>query len=86
MSLVLRGLSVRYGYGRDAVAAVDGVDLQVPRGGTLGLVGESGCGKSTLAQAIVGLVPLTGGQVLLDGVDYTQPASATRWSFGGGCR
>src|SRR4051812_41977913 len=71
MSLRLRGLTVTYGRGSESLTAVDGVDLDVPPGGTLGLVGESGCGKSTLARAIVGLVPIRAGQVLLDGVDYS---------------
>ncbi|MCH7808637.1 MAG: ATP-binding cassette domain-containing protein, partial [Planctomycetes bacterium] len=35
------------------IRAVDGVDLQIPRGTTLGLVGESGCGKTTLGRAIL---------------------------------
>lgn len=43
--------------GGTAVAAVDGVDLRVRRGETLGLVGESGCGKSLTALALVGLLP-----------------------------
>jgi oligopeptide/dipeptide ABC transporter ATP-binding protein len=47
------------------------VDLAVPAGQTLGLVGESGCGKSSIARAIVGLAPILSGQVLLDGTDYT---------------
>ncbi len=72
MKLELRGLTVRYGYGGQALTAVDRADVAVPRGGTLGLVGESGCGKSTLARAIVGLVPTAGGRLLLDGVDYTE--------------
>jgi peptide/nickel transport system ATP-binding protein len=72
VKLELRGLTVRYGSGPSALTAVDAVDLALPAGQTLGLVGESGCGKSSIARAIVGLAPIQSGHVLLDGADYTE--------------
>ncbi|MGZ4648711.1 MAG: ABC transporter ATP-binding protein [Blastococcus sp.] len=53
------------------VHAVDGVDLEVRSGETLGLVGETGCGKSTLARLVTGLHPLTSGRITFDGQDIT---------------
>jgi peptide/nickel transport system ATP-binding protein len=49
------------------VTAVDGVSFTVPHGGVLGIVGESGCGKSTLARMILGLLPASSGDVLVEG-------------------
>jgi peptide/nickel transport system ATP-binding protein len=56
-------VTVRYG----ASTILDEVSLTVPDGEIVGLVGESGSGKSTLAKAAVGLAPVHGGQILLDG-------------------
>jgi len=61
----LRFEDVTVRYGRHT--AVDGVSLTVPDGAVIGLVGESGSGKSTLARAAVGLAPLAGGRITLDG-------------------
>ncbi|MFP1752552.1 ATP-binding cassette domain-containing protein [Lonsdalea quercina] len=49
------------------IRAVNDVSLRIRRGETLGLVGESGCGKSTLAKMLLGLLPPTSGNVLIEG-------------------
>jgi oligopeptide/dipeptide ABC transporter ATP-binding protein len=54
-----------------AVHAVDGVDLDIYPGETLGLVGETGCGKSTLARVVMRLYPATAGSISFEGQDIT---------------
>jgi urea transport system ATP-binding protein len=66
--LELRGVHV--GYGRTAV--VHGVDVEVPDGAVVAVMGHNGAGKTTLLRAAVGLLPVRSGTVLLGGQDVTR--------------
>ena len=71
--LELRGLAVDFATDDGTVHAVDGLDLALGRGRTLGLVGESGCGKSVTSLAIMGLLPPENakvrGEIVFEGRD-----------------
>ena len=81
--LEVRGLAKHFALPRDGffgahrvVHAVDGVDLDVAQGETVGLVGESGCGKSTLARVIVRIFEPTSGSIVFAGQDISSASSA----------
>src|SRR6266508_3233145 len=72
--LSIRGLTVEFVSEGHVSRAVDGIDLDVFPGETVGLVGETGCGKSVTALSILGLIPsppgrIVDGQILFEGVD-----------------
>ena len=70
--LKVEGLTKHFPVGGNKVVhAVDNVSFQIPRGKTLGLVGESGCGKSSCARTIIRIYDPTSGKITLDGTDIT---------------
>ncbi|GAB4003975.1 ATP-binding cassette domain-containing protein [Nocardioides ultimimeridianus] len=76
--LELRGVTT--GYGRTKVC--HDVDLVVPRGGAVAIMGHNGAGKTTLLRAAVGLLPVSRGAVLIDGEDVTRLRPSKRVARG----
>ena len=70
LNRVLEGGHLEY------LKAVDGVTFDIRKGETFALVGESGSGKTTVARMVVGLLPPSSGEVVIDGVSMTNPRQA----------
>jgi len=73
-----RGLRVAFG----PVVAVDGLDLSVQPGTAVALVGRNGAGKSTTLRALAGVLPPTGGQVRVSGIDVAREPAAAKAQVG----
>ncbi len=67
----LEGVNKEYGKGKNTVAALKEINLEIAPGEFLAVVGPSGCGKSTLLHVMAGLEQPSDGRILLDGVDVT---------------
>ncbi|MEV0952315.1 ABC transporter ATP-binding protein [Promicromonospora sp. NPDC050249] len=74
-TLTIEKLTVGYG---DGAPVLDGLELEVPDGGVVALLGANGAGKTTLLRSLLGLVPARSGRVLLDGVDLTRLSTEDR--------
>ncbi|RDE13438.1 MAG: macrolide ABC transporter ATP-binding protein [Candidatus Thorarchaeota archaeon] len=67
----VQGANKEFGKGKNTVAALKDVNLEIQRGEFVAVVGPSGCGKSTLLHVMAGLEQPTSGRILVDGVDVT---------------
>ena len=85
--LKIKGLKTYYYLPNGIIKAVDNVNLELKRGGVLGLVGESGSGKSTLAQSIMRLIHYPGkivqGEIFFDGEDILKKSEKSMESIRG---
>jgi branched-chain amino acid transport system ATP-binding protein len=63
MQLSLKGVTVYYGQ----ALAIEDITMEVPQGAVVSVIGANGAGKSTIMNAICGVVPITGGEILFEG-------------------
>ena len=68
--LEVKNLNKTFPVKKEKLYAVSHVSFSLKKGECLGIVGESGCGKSTVARMIAGIIPVSGGEVLLEGEAY----------------
>lgn len=80
--LVVKDLVKDYGKGKKAKRAVDGISLTIPRGQFFGYLGPNGAGKSTTIGCVIGTVRITGGSVVVDGLDVVEDYKAARTRIG----
>ena len=78
--VVLEVADLRAGYGR--VPVLHGVNLQIDEGEAVGIVGHNGMGKTTLLKVIMGLLPSSGGRIVLDGSEATGSPAHQRSQMG----
>ena len=87
--LSIKDLRVEYASGGKTVQAVNGVSLDIPKGASLGLVGETGAGKTTIAKAIMRILPdhatkLVDGEITFDGVPILEASDSQLQKIRGG--
>ena len=87
--LTIHNLRVEYASGGKTIQAVNGVSLDIPKGASLGLVGETGAGKTTIAKAIMRILPdhatkLVDGEITFDGVSILEASDSQLQKIRGG--
>ena len=87
--LTIQNLRVEYASGGKTIQAVNGVSLDIPKGASLGLVGETGAGKTTIAKAIMRILPdhatkLVDGEITFDGVSILEASDSQLKKIRGG--
>ena len=87
--LSIQNLRVEYASGGKTIQAVNGVSLEIPKGASLGLVGETGAGKTTIAKAIMRILPdhatkLVDGEITFDGVSILDASDSQLQKIRGG--